>query len=478
MHALPPLKLRGATVRLPLSQCAATGLLDALLASDLVARVDLIAQAIHGDASLALWIVCRASVLGQQEHRSPRPLAEWLAPGLAEELAQLEVADASASRPQEKEFTSLAAEATRVAERCTLLASKARGLDADAAHLAGLLSGAAEWFGEAGAKRNRVARALLPEWLRSSLAELGASEPTTEATDPLTALVRTAREERLPRGTPAAKTARNATPWQHASAVETRRLAELAVRIARLERLENRFAETLEAEKLEAMAELAAGAGHEFNPPLAVISGRAQLFLRDEQDAERRRELAVINRQALRVHEMIADLMHFARPALPRPSECDVIALVQEVLEGLRPWTEERRITLELATEQDAIAAQLDATQMLVALRAVVTNAVEALGGDGRVRVECTLLAGEADVEIVVRDTGPGITPEVRRHLFDPFYSGRGAGRGLGLGLSKCWRIVTNHGGRVEVDSTPGEGTTVRLVLPLDASIAASPAER
>ena len=70
-------------------------------------------------------------------------------------------------------------------------------------------------------------------------------------------------------------------------------------------------------------------------------------------------------------------------------------------------------------------------------------------------------------VTICVRDDGPGITPEERQHIFDPFYSARQAGRGLGLGLSKCWRIVTNHGGSIEVASQPGRGAAFTIALPL-----------
>jgi signal transduction histidine kinase len=70
-------------------------------------------------------------------------------------------------------------------------------------------------------------------------------------------------------------------------------------------------------------------------------------------------------------------------------------------------------------------------------------------------------------VRISIRDSGPGIRPEERRHLFDPFYSARQAGRGLGLGLSKAWRIVANHGGRIEVQSEPGQGATFIISLPV-----------
>ena len=100
------------------------------------------------------------------------------------------------------------------------------------------------------------------------------------------------------------------------------RSSSTADKLARLAELEADFQRTLETEKLEAMAEFAAGAGHEINNPLTVISGRAQLLLRDETDPERRHALALISAQAMRVYEMIADMMLFARP--PRP-ECQQV---------------------------------------------------------------------------------------------------------------------------------------------------------
>jgi hypothetical protein len=71
----------------------------------------------------------------------------------------------------------------------------------------------------------------------------------------------------------------------------------------------------------------------------------------------------------------------------------------------------------------------------------------------------------------MVADNGPGIGPDVRRHLFDPFYSGREAGRGLGFGLPKCWRIARSHGGRIDVESTPGRGATFVVTLPRRATL-------
>jgi len=108
-----------------------------------------------------------------------------------------------------------------------------------------------------------------------------------------------------------------------------------------------------------------------------------------------------------------------------------------------------------------------DGTQIAVALRSLCTNALEALVTGGR--LEITLfrpVPADGCVRITISDNGPGIPAEVRSHVFDPFYSGREAGRGLGLGLSKCWRIVTMHHGRLDVDCPDGRGAVFTVTLP------------
>ena len=103
------------------------------------------------------------------------------------------------------------------------------------------------------------------------------------------------------------------------------------------------MSDALEAEKLAALAEFAAGAGHEINNPLTVIAGRAQLLLRGETDPDRRRDLAVIHAQAMRITEMIADLRLFAAPPELQRQAVDVAALVREVVQSLPPAAEEQR---------------------------------------------------------------------------------------------------------------------------------------
>ncbi len=107
-----------------------------------------------------------------------------------------------------------------------------------------------------------------------------------------------------------------------------------------------------------------------------------------------------------------------------------------------------------------------------MAVRAICVNALQALGAEGEIELAVEQVGSsrgalQPSARIMIRDSGPGIPPHVRRHLFDPFYSGREAGRGLGLGLAKCWRVITLHGGRIEVSSQPRQGTTFALYLPV-----------
>jgi signal transduction histidine kinase len=241
------------------------------------------------------------------------------------------------------------------------------------------------------------------------------------------------------------------------------------------EELDAKLAARLEHDKLEALKELAYGASHEINNPLANIAARAQSLLADESDPERRRKLIAIHRQALRAHEMIADLMLFARPPKLSLAACDLPRLVSHVVDSQRELAAERNIDLIVECNDDSFGSiSADATQVAVAVRALVTNSIEAVGANGCVSVliRRTHIAGGDFAEIVVVDTGPGISSRVREHLFDPFFSGREAGRGLGFGLSKCWRIVTDHGGRIVVNDV-ANGAEIALFLPATSFAAA-----
>lgn len=229
------------------------------------------------------------------------------------------------------------------------------------------------------------------------------------------------------------------------------RLPRLAARVHALETATTDFEKRLELEKLESLKELAYGASHEINNPLANIAARAQTLLEDETDPERQRKLAAIHRQAMRAHEMIADLMLFARPPKLVLKPCNLSELSLAVVHELAELANEYQVELNCACQHERIDVEADAAQLSVAVSAVIKNALEAVDAGGHVNVAVGegVVGGRTFAEIRVRDDGPGISDEVRRHMFDPFFSGREAGRGLGFGLSKCWRIVTDHGGEV-----------------------------
>ncbi len=253
--------------------------------------------------------------------------------------------------------------------------------------------------------------------------------------------------------------------------------ARLAERLTRLAELEQTFAAAVERAKLDALKEFAYGASHEINNPLANISARAQTLLQDERDPERRRRLAAINAQAFRAHEMIADVMLFARPPRMERRPMDLATLVASLLDEMAEAAAAQHTQFIWLPPTESIVASVDPVHFRVALKALVANSLEALAEGGRIEIlvrrggdltkdnSATLPASDA-VEILISDSGPGIPAQIRPHIFDPFFSGREAGRGLGMGLPKCWRIVRENGGRIDVESVAGRGSTFRIMLP------------
>lgn len=231
------------------------------------------------------------------------------------------------------------------------------------------------------------------------------------------------------------------------------------------------FEGELEARKLESLAEFAAGAGHEINNPLATISGRVQLLLRTETDPEKRRALETIGGQAYRIRDMIGDVMLFARPPEPEPESLDVAEAVRSVVEKLSADIERSGCQLDLHSD-DSVPIWADPQQLKIVIENLLRNSLEAAEGTTTIAIRCraTTEDDQPFAELTVTDNGTGLSELDRQHLFDPFYSGRQAGRGLGFGLSKCWRIVSNHGGRIDVKSEPQGETEFCVTWPANKS--------
>ena len=223
----------------------------------------------------------------------------------------------------------------------------------------------------------------------------------------------------------------------------------------------------LEQQKLEALAEFAAGAGHEVNNPLAIISGRAQLLLREIELPEHRRQLGVIIAQVKRAYEMIADIRFFARPPQPEPVMFNLCDELKTLVREQTPLMSESGVAFY--SELDAVADTMiesDPVLFHVVVGVLCNNAREAVRLTGGNVWLC--LRREGDVwAISVRDDGPGVSEETRPLLFDPYYSGREAGRGLGFGLPKAWRIMQLLEGTIRYEQPAGQpGALFVLTLP------------
>jgi signal transduction histidine kinase len=233
----------------------------------------------------------------------------------------------------------------------------------------------------------------------------------------------------------------------------------------------DRFGQAVAEARLEAVRELAYGAGHEINNPLANIAARAQSLLPDERDPERRRRLSTIVDQAFRARDMIGGLMVFARPPRPRTADVGIDDVVRPAVDAMRPLASARGVRLEYSPPPSPLSVRVDATQVAEAIRAIAVNACEAVDDGGRVVVEAAEDAERGLCHVVIADNGRGMAPEVVRRAFDPFFSGRDAGRGIGLGLPKALRLIESSGGTVRVDSRVGSGTRVTVALPLAAAV-------
>lgn len=220
------------------------------------------------------------------------------------------------------------------------------------------------------------------------------------------------------------------------------------------------------AARLDALAEFAAGAGHELNNPLAVIQGRAQLLIPRVSDPEAIRSLRVIIGQAQRAHRILRDLMYVARPPAPRPRPCQPDEVLRAALRDLKAEAEARGVRLIAEMREPVPVAWADPDPLRHLADVLVRNALEATPAGGCVRVSSGR-AGER-LRWVVRDSGQGVSSDEASHLFEPFFCGRQAGRGLGLGLPRIARFAAQVGGVISWRSTPGQGSVFAVELPIE----------
>ncbi len=220
------------------------------------------------------------------------------------------------------------------------------------------------------------------------------------------------------------------------------------------------------SDRLVTVGELAASIAHEFNNPLQIIMGFAQELLEEEcADGARRNALHIIETETVRCRELIRNLMNFARPAPAKPESLAIEPIVADAVKLAWHYLLKNKVQIQIDIPPDLPAILADANQLQQVLINLLFNAAEAMpnGGEVKLRAEC---APGDTVAISVADTGVGIPEAALPNIFRPFFTTKQK-KGMGLGLSICERIVRAHGGRIDVQSVPGRGTTFELYFPI-----------
>ncbi len=243
---------------------------------------------------------------------------------------------------------------------------------------------------------------------------------------------------------------------------------DLAQALWRTEQINHQLIQT---ERLAAVGQLAAGAAHEINNPLAIISARAQLLELKEQDEKRKQELALISVQIERISKILTNLMDFARPAPPNLQQINIHLILDRVLELVVTSFSKFKITVEKQYDDRIAPIKADPYQLEQVFLNLIINAQHAMEETGgQLTVATELLSDQQAVLIRIQDQGVGIARENLKKIFDPFFSTKAEGKGTGLGLSTSLGIINNHFGKIDIDSTPGKGTTFSVELPVDIS--------
>ena len=228
----------------------------------------------------------------------------------------------------------------------------------------------------------------------------------------------------------------------------------------------------MQAEKLAAVGQLAAGVMHEINNPLATIGACVAAIQGKLEDGQATRAglkeyLDIIDREVERCSTIVDGLLDFSRPKGQRKAPLSVTALVDETLFLLKHHQRFKRLAVERDLAPDLPRILGNKEQLIQALMALLLNAVDAMDQSGTLTRPPARGARAHEVMVAIADTRGGNPREEQVKIFEPFYTTKQPGRGTGLGLSICYGIVQDHQGRIQVDSTPGRGSTFRVYLPV-----------
>jgi signal transduction histidine kinase/putative methionine-R-sulfoxide reductase with GAF domain len=224
-------------------------------------------------------------------------------------------------------------------------------------------------------------------------------------------------------------------------------------------------AQLIRSEKLAALGQLAAGIAHEIRNPLTSINILIHSLASNlPSETSQKEDLKVIEEEIHRINEIVDQFLRFAKPTPPLFQKVEVASIFEETLQLLRPQIEKQRIVVQKEF-QTLPPIMMDREQIKQVILNLLLNAVQATIKGGHLALKGHIPRDERWIKLFIQDSGVGIPPEDMNKLFDPFFSTKEGG--IGLGLSIAHRIIDQHHGKIEVESTPGKGTLFIIWLPI-----------
>jgi two-component system, NtrC family, sensor kinase len=253
--------------------------------------------------------------------------------------------------------------------------------------------------------------------------------------------------------------------------------SELAARNEELRMLNEALFESQrqlsQSEKLAALGQVTATMAHQIGTPLNSISGYIQLMLQERDlHPTARDRLKIIESQLDRLADSVKTLLSFTRQPKPPMKPLDVNTVLEELIHLSQPWVHARKVEIRTSLDGHLAPVLGDSTQLQTLFLNLMTNAIDAMPEGGVLTIEThpfSVPSSSANgqwVRICISDTGIGITEEMKKRIFDPFFTTKKIGEGTGLGLAICGKITKEHGGKLEVESEVGKGSTFSVSIP------------
>jgi len=233
-----------------------------------------------------------------------------------------------------------------------------------------------------------------------------------------------------------------------------------------IEKLREKQAQLVEAEKLALVGKLAAGIAHEINNPLTSVLTFSNLMLEQCPPSDPRHEkLKLMARETNRARTIVRQLLNFGRETVIKPEKININQPITEIADSLAAQDAFKGIELQMKLGAGLPEVDADPAQIGQVVMNILLNAIHSITPPGR--IEVVTRKAENSVEIVFQDTGAGIPEENIHKIFDPFFTTKDASKGTGLGLAVSYGIIKKHGGEIEITSTVGKGSIFIVRLPI-----------